>query len=262
MPEHQIRFNDGAAYERVMGAWSRLAGEIFLDWLAPRSGLRWIDVGCGNGAFSELLVERCAPAAVLGVEPAEAQLAFARTRPGARMAEFRRGDAMALPFPENSFDAAVMALVIFFVPQPARGVAEMARVVSPGGIVAAYAWDLLGGGFPGEVMRAEMLAAGLNPARPPSPEASRTEALRDLWGDAGLEAIETREISVQRTFADFDEFWTISLLHSNVGPLIAAMPTDDAEQLKARVRAQLPTDAAGRVTCGARANAIKACVPN
>jgi ubiquinone/menaquinone biosynthesis C-methylase UbiE len=44
-----------------MGTWSRLAGEIFIDWLAPRSGMQWIDIGCGNGAFTELLVNCCAP---------------------------------------------------------------------------------------------------------------------------------------------------------------------------------------------------------
>src|ERR1700676_2607787 len=101
MVQSQISYEDGAAYERMMGVWSRIAGEIFLDWLAPRSGLRWIDIGCGNGAFTELLVERCAPAEVQGIDPSEAQLAFARTRPAARVAEFRQGDAMALPFPVN-----------------------------------------------------------------------------------------------------------------------------------------------------------------
>jgi trans-aconitate methyltransferase len=93
MAEQQIRFDDGAAYERMMGNWSRLAGDIFLDWLAPRSGLRWIDIGCGNGAFTELLVERCAPAEVQGVDPSEAQLAFARTRPAARVAKFSPKEA-------------------------------------------------------------------------------------------------------------------------------------------------------------------------
>jgi ubiquinone/menaquinone biosynthesis C-methylase UbiE len=120
MVEHQIRFDDGAAYERYMGSWSRLAGEMFLNWLAPLPGLRWIDIGCGNGAFTELLVDQRAPAEVQGIDPSEAQLAFARARPAARLAEFRQGDAMVLPFSEDRFDAAVMALVIFFVPDPAK----------------------------------------------------------------------------------------------------------------------------------------------
>src|SRR4029077_8161261 len=121
-----------------------------LDWLSPRPGLRWIDVGCGNGAFTELLVDRCVPAEVQGVDPSEGQLVFARSRSAARAATFRHGDAMALPFPANRFDAAVMALVIFFVSDPARGIAERAGVFCPGGTVATYVWEILGGGFPQE----------------------------------------------------------------------------------------------------------------
>ena len=261
MAEQQIRFNDGAAYERMMGVWSRLAGEVFLDWLAPPSGLRWIDIGCGNGAFTELLVERCAPVEVQGIDPSEAQLAFARTRPAARVAEFRNGSAMELPFADGSFDAAVMALVIFFVPDPSKGVAEMARVVRPGGTIAAYAWDILGGGFPLEPIRIEMQAMGVEIAQPPSPGASRIETLRELWRMAGLEGIETREITVRRTFTGFDDFWTTSLMSSSVGAAIAAMAASDVEQLKARVRARLPAEAAGRLTCSARANAVKGRMP-
>jgi ubiquinone/menaquinone biosynthesis C-methylase UbiE len=261
MAEQQIRFDDGAAYERMMGTWSRLAGEIFIDWLVPPKGLRWIDVGCGNGAFTELLVDRCAPAEVQGVDPSEGQLAFARTRPAARLAKFQQGDAMALPFGDKSFDAAVMALVIFFVPDPKKGVAEMARVVAPGGIVSAYAWDMLGGGFPQEPIQAEMRAMGMKPMAPPSANASRIEALRDLWAGAGLEAVETRDITVQRSFADFDDFWTTSLLGGGTSQALAALPAADVETLKTRVRARLPTDGAGRITCGGRANAIKGRVP-
>ena len=87
------------------------------------------------------------------------------------------------------------------------------------------------------------------------------DALRELWAAAGLEAIETWEISVQRMFADFEDFWTTSLLSSSIGSTVAAMAAADVEQLKQRVRARLPADAAGRTTCGAYANAIRATKP-
>jgi SAM-dependent methyltransferase len=261
MTAHQIRFVDGAAYERMMGVWSRLAGEIFLDWLAPAGGLRWLDVGCGSGAFSHLVSERCAPSALDGIDPAEPQLAFARTRPGMSAARFRQGDAMALPFADDSFDAATMALVIFFVPDPAKGVAEMARVVAPGGLVAAYAWDMLGGGFPLAALRDEVAAMGIDPPRPPSAAASTIEALRALWTGAGLEAVETRTIDAPRSFADFDEFWTIALLGVSVTSVLASMREADVVRLKERVRARLPAGPDGRVTIGARANAVKGRAP-
>jgi SAM-dependent methyltransferase len=261
MATNEIRFDDGAAYERYMGKWSQLAGDAFLDWLAPKPGLRWLDVGCGNGAFTEMLVERCAPVSVQGVDPSEAQLAYARTRPALRGAEFRPGDAMALPFQGGTFDAAVMPLVICFVPDPAQGVAEMARVVCPGGIVTAYGWDLDGGGFPYEALWAEMRAMGVAVPQPPSPGASRIDALRDLWTGAGLQAVETRELTVRRTFADFDDYWTIVHGGPSVGRGLAAMAAEDVARLKVRMRARLPVDAAGRITCSARANAVKGRVP-
>jgi SAM-dependent methyltransferase len=261
MAEGSIRFDNGSAYERGMGVWSRHTGEVFLDWLALPPRLRWIDVGCGSGAITELLVQRSTPAEMQGIDPSEAQLAFARTRAGARGAVFRLGNAMALPFDSDHFDAAVMALVIFFVPDPAKGVAEMARVVRPGGTVAAYAWDILGGGFPFARIQAELRAQGINPPLPPSVDASRTEALRGLWADAGLEGIETREITVERSFADFDEFWRASTGTGSMQPMIAAMPADDVTRLRARVRARLPADGQGRITYSARANAVKGRVP-
>ena len=257
MAEQQIRFDDGAAYERMMGVWSRFAGGIFLDWLALPKGLRCVDVGCGNGAFTELLIERCAPVEVQGIDPSAAQLDFARTRPAGRLAQFQQGDAMALPFPDNRFDAAFMALVIFFVPEPAKGIAEMARVVRPGGTVAAYAWDMLGGGFPMEPIFSELRELGHEPLRPPRPEASGMQAMRELWTGAGLQEVETRKITVQRSFANFDEFWATSTGSGSIKPTLAALPAGVLETLKSRVRPKLPADAAGRITYGAFANAVK-----
>jgi ubiquinone/menaquinone biosynthesis C-methylase UbiE len=261
MSEPQIRFDDGAAYEKFMGVWSRMAGDVFIDWLKPAKGLKWVDVGCGNGAFTENIVERCAPAEVQGIDPSEGQISFARTRPAGKLAKFQQGDAMALPFANKTFDVAVMALVIFFVPEPEKGVAELARVTKPGGLVATYAWDVLGGGFPMEPLQAAMREIGIKPMLPPRADASRSDALVKLWGGAGIEAVETREITVQRTYAGFEEFWAVTQLSAAIAPVFAKMPATELESLKAMVRGRLPADASGRITYSARANAIKGRVP-
>ena len=243
-----------------MGTWSQLAGNMFLEWLAQSAALKWVDIGCGNGAFTEIIVNQCAPTVVDGVDPSEEMLAFARKRSARSVAEFREGDAMALPFSDKSFDIATMALVIYFVPDPANGVAEMARVTSPGGTVAAYSWDLTRGAFPMEPVWDEMRALGVTPTSSPSVGASRMEAMRDLWASAGLDAVESKEIVVQRTFADFADFWAITTA-GNLARQFAEMPAPDVELLKARVSSRMPTDAAGRITYSARANALKGLVP-
>lgn len=252
-----IQFNDGAAYERFMGKWSVLAGATFLDWIAPKTELRWLDVGCGNGAFTELVIERCHPSAVTGIDPSEGQLAHARQRFPAGVAEFHRGDAMALPFANARFDVAVMPLVIVFVPNPALGVAEMARVVRPGGTVAAYAWDMEGGGFPYAILLKEMRARDLFVPEPPSPDASRLERMRELWTGAGLEQIETRSITVERSFADFDDYWETILGSPSGGKALTALSPTALQDLQAAIRSQLTPDASGRIICSATANAVR-----
>jgi ubiquinone/menaquinone biosynthesis C-methylase UbiE len=261
--DNQIRFDDGAAYERMMGVWSRLAGDVFLDWLAPAPGQSWIDVGCGNGAFTELLARRCAPATILGVDPSAGQIDFARGRIPGGIARFEQGDAMALPAEEASFDAAVMALVIFFVPAPPQGVAEMKRVVRPGGAISAYAWDILEpGGFPLKAMQDELRDRGITPMLPPRAEVSRIDALRRLWADAGLTDIATREITVARTFDDFDDYWASIEIALGMSQPTREMGDDARAGLKESLRARLPADADGRITFTSRANAVTGRVPD
>lgn len=260
MSTNQIRFDDGEAYERYMGKWSQLAGNAFLNWLVPQPGLRWLDVGCGNGAFTELLAERCTPISLHGVDPAEGQLNFARARPVSQIAQFVHGDAMALPFQDDMFDMAVMPLVIFFVPEPSKGVAEMVRVVRPGGAVTAYAWDMPGGGFPYEALFAEMRSLGIDVPVPPSADASRIDILQDLWIKANLLEVETMEISVQRTFVDFEDYWMTILGAPSVGHKLKAMEPEEIGLLRGRLSTRLQKDGQVPITYSARANAVKGLV--
>lgn len=261
MTSAQIRFDDGLGYEQYMGRWSQLVGVVFLEWLAPATGLHWLDIGCGNGAFTELVFEHCAPAFVDGIDPSEEQLAFARGRLAGRAATFRQADAMALPFASDAVDVAVMPLVIFFLPEPARGVAELARVLRPGGIAAAYAWDMEGG-FPYQTLQDEMRALGIPVPVPASREASRLEVMRELWLGAGLEGVETRAITVQRTFDGFDHYWTTILKGPSVGGQLRALSSHDLSVLQARMRAHLPVAGDGRISCHARAHAVKGRIPS
>lgn len=255
-------FTDGEVYERLMGRWSRMVGDTFIDWLKAPPGLRWIDVGCGNGAFTETLIGLCAPAEVIGVDPSEEQLAYARRRPGAAMAQFRAGDALALPFEKARFDAAAMALVIAFVPDPLKAVTEMTRVVRPGGWVATYMWDLPGGGVPVEPLHTAMRGMGIERPLPPGSAASNRDALKDLWDKAGLRGVDTREIRIKVSFDDFDDFWA-----SNAGPvgphgkLISTMPADKLAELRTRTRDLLKPGPDGRIVYEAFANAVKGQVP-
>jgi hypothetical protein len=119
-----------------------------------------------------------------------------------------------------------------------------------------------GGGFPYQTLHDEMRGLGVAVPTPPRPDASRIDALRELWDGAGLVSVEAREINVRRTFADFEDYWATVLGGPSVGPQLAAMASEQLALLRERVRARLPADASGRITYGARANAVKGRVPN
>src|SRR3984893_6559583 len=232
MTEPGQMFSDGKTYERMMGRWSKRVGVQFLDWLGAPKGLHWVEVGCGNGAFTEELIAHTAPRAVPSIDPSEGQLAFARTRTAAKLAEFRLGDAQALPFPDKSIDAVAMVLVVsfipdtakavadmtrvfFFIPDPPKAVAKMARVVRPGGIVATYRWDIPGGGLPLAPVGRAFKAMGKEYSHT-SDNASRREVMQTLWQGAGLQAVETRVIRITVNYTSFDDFCESSLVA--VGP--------------------------------------------
>ena len=161
MADNKTHFDDAATYDRFMGRWSRGVGSVFLDWLAPPAGARWLEVGCGSGTFTGHVLDACAPASMSTVDPSKSQIDYASGQPISQRVDFRIADAQALPFPDATFDVVASALVLNFIPDRPRGLSEMRRVTRPGGVVAGYVWDFAANvAQPG---RSAMLGIGVDP---------------------------------------------------------------------------------------------------
>ena len=241
-------FDDSAAYECFMGRWSRAAGEAFIDWLAPPSGARWLDIGCGTGVFTELITGTCSPSAVFGIDPAQAQVEHARRNPVGQRANFQVADAQALPFPDASFDIVASALVINFIADRPRALSEMRRVLRAGGLVAGFVWDFEAERSPSWPLRLAMRQTGANVPPAPGARESGVGALTTLFEKAGFEGIATRSICVTVPFPDFDAFWQAQTPgYSPIGKTIAAMTTTDRARLVEALRAGLPVSPDGSI---------------
>ena len=248
-------FQNPAGYERYMSAWSRAAGAQFLDWLALPQGQRWLDVGCGSGAFTALLAERAAPAELHGIDRSPAMLAYARERLP-HSVQLHEGDAAALPFSDASFDAAVMPLGIVFLDEPLRAVAEMRRVVRPGGVVATYIWALPDG-FPYHTAFTILRDIGVLPDRAASDDSTELPQLQALWQRAGLHNVTTAAFSVSHRCPDFAAWWQALQDSASIGERLAALSDDARQAVQEAARTRLPIAADGSITITARAHAVR-----
>ncbi len=251
----------GPAYEGYVGRWSRLTAREFLAWLAVPPGKRWLDVGCGTGALTGTILAMASPAQVDGVDASEGYVAFAREQVPDPRVRFQVADARALPSGDAAYDAVVSGLVLNFVPEPARAVAEMARVARPGAVAAVYVWDYAGRM---ELMRHFWDAAvALDPAARELDEGRRfplcrPAALAALFETAGLAAVETRAIDVPTVFRDFDDYWAPFLEGQGPAPGYAtALDETRRTALRERLRAALPTEPDGSIRRVARAWAVR-----
>ncbi len=205
---------DGAGYERLMGRWSRRLAEPFLDFAGLAPGAvegRLLDVGCGTGSLSQAIAARAGFDAIRGVDASAPYIDHAIARNTDSRIVFQIGDACDLPFADRSFDRAFCFLVLHFVREPARAVAEMKRVVKPGGSIAAAVWDARGG-FVANRMFFDT-AAVLDPeavkrrARHFTRPMTRPGELAAAWRTAGLADIREAALTIRMEFAGFEDYW-------------------------------------------------------
>ncbi len=212
----------GDSYEAYMGRWSRQIAPRFLEWLAPPSGLKWLEVGCGTGALSGAILEQCHPKELVAIDPSVGFVEKARAAVRDPRVTFQVGDAQSLTVETASRDIVVSALVLNFIPDKAQALAEMKRVVQIGGRIALYVWDYPGGGV--EFMRAFWTAAtALDPGATQLTEDRRfpfctPSGLTDLLRDAGLAHVECTGIEAPTVFDSFDDYWRPFTLGAGPAP--------------------------------------------
>jgi ubiquinone/menaquinone biosynthesis C-methylase UbiE len=259
MKEAAHSFDDSAGYERFIGIWGRAAGAAFLDWVAPPPAVRWLDVGCGTGLFTELILGTRSPRQVIAVDQAASQIEYARRKPALQRAGFRVADAQSLPFPNAAFDVVVSALVVNFIPERQRALSEMRRVASAGGHVAGYVWDFTNECSPSGPFRLGMREIVPEMPSIPGTETSTLDRLASLFSGAGLEAVATTTFDVTVSFPDFETFWIAQTpSYSPTTKLLAAMTSAERTSVRELVRARLASEPGGRIAYPARANAVKA----
>ncbi len=263
---HEAVFQDGAAYERFMGRWSRLTGRLLVDWLQIPPQRAWLDVGCGTGAFTQVVLASCDPESVVAIDPSEKHLTYARSQVQDRRVDFRAGDATAIEAKDHAFDVCVAALVLNFIPEQGKALAEMRRVVRPGGTVAAYVWD-----FAGRRSISQHLWDAIT-AISPDAEAVRRNALQAdvshpdtltrLFGSKELADIETRSLDIRATFRSLDDYWKSNTdFASAVGLYCRTLSAEQVDTLRRKLGEILPADDQGQVSFPARAWAIRGTVP-
>ena len=251
----------GDAYDAYMGRYSRQLAPAFADLVGAARGHRVVDIGCGPGALTGVLVERLGVDGVTACDPSPSFVADCAARhPGLDVRTERAED---LPFGDDQFDAAMAQLVLHFVSDPAAAAGEMRRVVRPGGVVAACTWD---SGSDGMDLLRHFWAAALR-VDPSAP--SETGSLRfggpgemtDLFAAAGLVDLTETTIRVSSTYPTFDELWSTYLL--GIGPA-GQWCTAQSDEVRDRVRTELLDvlgTPAGPITLSGMARAATGRVP-
>jgi SAM-dependent methyltransferase len=247
----------GNAYDRFMGRYSRELAPAFANLARVEAGQRVLDVGCGSGVLTEELARRLGADHVAGADPSPLLEACADRVPGA---DLKRAGAEQLPWPDDSFDAALAQLVVHFMDDVEGGIAEMARVTRPGGVVAACTWDFSGGMKLLGTFWAS--AKALDPGAESESSAFDGARLEALWRGAGLGDVHVDALVVSSRYEDFDELWNTFLL--GVGPAgqyLASQPPERQSAIRAEYFARLgePT---GPFKLDARAWAVRGRVPD
>lgn len=230
-------FQDAAAYEHLMGRWSRRLAPSLIQFGGFADGERVLDAGCGTGCLTLALPGFAKFASITGVDITEPYVEAARSSNTNPRIVFEVGNVLALPYSDAEFDRAYSSLVLHFIPDTARAAAEMRRVVRPGGMVTAAIWDNYGGQLFTRIMWD--IAGVLDPdlERPYFRPLNGPDELGAMWKASGFDDVEESNLLIRIEFPDFDDYW--SSFTSGEGPhgkYVMGLSATSRERLEKEVR--------------------------
>ena len=258
-------FAASAGYERFMGRWSRLLAPPYVAFAGVKDGDRVLDVGTGTGSVARAVEANMPASQIVGVDPSAGFIAYAQKNAKSSRARFEVGDAQALKQADASFDNTLALLVMNFVPDHNKAIAEMRRVTRPQGTVSACVWDYDQGMQMLRFFWDEAIA--LDPAIEPKDERhmklSRQGQLGNLWKKAGLVNVKEEPLVIDQAYSSFDDYW--APFTKGAGPggaYVVSLPENRRRNLEARMRKRLLGDRAdGPFTLTARAWCVRGEVP-
>lgn len=256
----QDTWSSGEPYEAFMGRWSSLMSERMLTWVDPVRDRSWLDVGCGTGALSDMILRNCGPLELTAVDLSDGFVEMAQKRLGATI-RCHVGDANNLKFADSSFDYVVSGLILNFIPQPETALREMKRVVTDNGTIATYIWDYAG--------KMEFLryfwdgVVELDPGATEKHEAIRFSTfdenqIRTFFSEAELPEPSISKLEIETCFKNFDDYWAPFLGGQGPGPTyVQSLSDSKVSILAATVKEKLPLESDGSIHLIARVWAAK-----
>ena len=226
---------DATGYDQLMGRWSRKLASPFIDFDGLAKGERVLDVGCGTGSLTFALAASPDPVEIAAIDFSPVFVEAAKKRNTDPRVKISQADSCALPFEDGMFDRAMALLVLHFVPDAGKVVAEMRRVVRPGGVVAAVVWDHLGG-MPGMRMMVDTVAALSEGGRQLRARycfqpMMQPGEMKRTFIEQGLADVAETELMVRMDSENSDDYW--GPIAAGEGPLGKYMTTlDDAERAR------------------------------
>lgn len=254
------KWDNTSGYEMYVGRWSKLISQDFVDWLSPQSKLKWLEIGCGTGALTKVIIEKCSPAYLLAIDNSDHYLVKAMENVFSNNVTFLNADLSSYPLNEE-FHNVTSGLVLNFVPRIEELLRCTMNNLKCGGQMSSFVWDY-GGHY--QPMRHFWEAAKEITSSAEAFDAGgkfnicTKENLIQLFRRLDLSDIQFTTMERIATFHNFNDYWLpIASAQGSVTEFMSTLTDAGKDTLKESIKRRLPISSNGEIKLIISALAVK-----